>query len=103
MSFITAKFHEILSSGFRGVALIKKNPGLTDLLKDGSKTLYPLQLDAWGIFKRKELKMDRQMERERMVDWQTMTLQHPQNWVLINNEIKQDGLPKYKICFPCKL
>ena len=45
MFFITAKFHEILLSGFRGVALTKKNPGLTD----GSKTLYPPQLVAWGI------------------------------------------------------
>ena len=52
MSFITTKFHEILLSGFRGVAL-KRKTGLTDLLTDwltdGSKTLYPPQLVAWGI------------------------------------------------------
>ena len=42
MSFITTKFPEILLSGFRGVAL-------TDGLTDGSKTLYPPQLVAWGI------------------------------------------------------
>ena len=34
MSFITTKFHEILSSGFRGVALTRKTE-LTDLLTDG--------------------------------------------------------------------
>ena len=30
MSLITTKFHEILLSSFRGVALTKKKPGLTD-------------------------------------------------------------------------
>ena len=52
MSFITTKFHEILSSGFRGVALTRKTgltDWLTDWLMDGSKTLYPPQLVAWGI------------------------------------------------------
>ena len=44
MFFITTKFHDNLLSGFRGVALTKKT-GLTD----GSKTLYPPQLVAWGI------------------------------------------------------
>ena len=44
MSFITTKFQEILLSGFRGVVLTRKT-GLTD----GSKTLYPPQLVAWGI------------------------------------------------------
>ena len=50
MSFIFTKFHEILLSGFRGVALTRKT-GLTDWLTnwqtdwltDGSKTLYPTQ------------------------------------------------------------
>ena len=46
MSFITTKFQEILLSRFRGVALTRKT-GLTD----GSKTLYPPQLVAWGIIK----------------------------------------------------
>ena len=45
---ITTKFHEILLSGFRGVALTRKT-GLMDRLTDGSKTLYPPQLVAWGI------------------------------------------------------
>ena len=44
MSFISTKFQEILLSSFRGVALTRKT-GLTD----GSKTLYPPQLVAWGI------------------------------------------------------
>ena len=63
MSFITTKFHEILLIGFRGVALTRKT-GLmdwltdrltdwpdwqTDWLTDGSKTLHPPQLVAWGI------------------------------------------------------
>ena len=39
MFFITTKFHGILLSGFRGVALTKKNR--TDGLTDGTKTLYP--------------------------------------------------------------
>ena len=51
MSLITTKFHEILVSGIRGVALTKKT-GLTDWLygwlTDRSKTLYPPQLDVWG-------------------------------------------------------
>ena len=52
MSFISSKFHEILLSGFRGVALTRKT-GLTDWLTDGRvKTLYPPQLVAWGIIKR---------------------------------------------------
>ena len=42
MSFITAKFHKTLLSGFRRCA-DKKNrtDRLTDRLMDGSKTLYP--------------------------------------------------------------
>ena len=48
MSFITTKFHEILLSGFRVVALTRKT-WLTDWLTDGSKTLYPPQLVAWSI------------------------------------------------------
>ena len=48
MSFITTKINEILLSGFRGVALTRKT-GLIDWLMDGSKTLYPAQLVAWGI------------------------------------------------------
>ena len=44
MSFITTKFHEILLSGFRGVALTRKTG-----LMDGSKTLYSPQIVAWGI------------------------------------------------------
>ena len=52
MSFITRKFHEILLSGFRGVALTRKTgltEGQTDWLTDRSKTLYPPQLVVWGI------------------------------------------------------
>ena len=48
MSFITIKFQEILLSGFRGVALTRKIR-LTDWRTDGSNTLYPPQLVAWGI------------------------------------------------------
>ena len=51
MSFITTKFPEILLSGFRGVALTRKQDWLTDWLTDGSKTLYPPQLIAWGIIR----------------------------------------------------
>ena len=41
MSFITKKLHEILLSGFRGVAMTRKT-GLTDWLTDGRvKKLYP--------------------------------------------------------------
>ena len=42
------KFHEILLSGFRGVAVTRKI-GLTDWLTDGPKTLYPPQLVAGDI------------------------------------------------------
>ena len=53
MSFITTcTFYEILLSSFRGVALTRKTgltDWLTDWLTDGSKTLYPPQLVAWGI------------------------------------------------------
>ena len=60
MSFITTKFHEILLSGFWGVALTRKTwltnwltycmkDWQTDWLTDGLKTLYPPQLVAWGI------------------------------------------------------
>ena len=50
MFFITTKFHEILLSGFGGVALTRET-GLTDGRTDGSKTLYPPQLVARGIQK----------------------------------------------------
>ena len=43
MSFITTKFQEILLSGFKWVGLTRKTG-----LMDGSKTLYPPQLIAWG-------------------------------------------------------
>ena len=51
LSFINVKFQEILLSSFRGVALTikKRTNGLTDWLKDRSKTLNPSQLVAWGI------------------------------------------------------
>ena len=52
MSFITTKLYKILLSSFREVALTRKTgltDWLTDWLTDGSKTLYPPQLVAWGI------------------------------------------------------
>ena len=58
MSVITSKFQEILLSGFRGVALTRKTgltDWLTDWLTDGSKTLYPPQLVAWGIITKRNI------------------------------------------------
>ena len=49
MFFITTKFHGILLSGFRGVALRKKT-GLTDW-QTGQKHYTPPQLVAWGIIR----------------------------------------------------
>ena len=61
LTFITTKFHEILLSGFSGVALTRKT-GLTDWRK--SKKHYTL-LVAWGIINSNNEKHlpDERMER----------------------------------------
>lgn len=48
--FVATNFHEILSSGFKGVPLTKKKKldWLTDWLMDRSKLLHPTLLIAWG-------------------------------------------------------
>ena len=45
---VTTKFHKILLSRFKGFDLTIKRG-----LMDGSKTLYPPQLVAWGITRNK--------------------------------------------------
>ena len=52
MFFITTKFHEILLSGFRGVALTrKKQDWRTDWRTDGWIKNIPSELVSWGFIK----------------------------------------------------